>query len=112
MTDALRIEDVPAESRYEARVGTALAGWVDYRRTGAGTHRRLVALHTEVVAEFGGRGIGRELVRHVIAAARASSERIRPVCPLFASHFERHPEDRDVLAPGRWQAPDREERRS
>lgn len=93
----VEIVDVPAASRYEARVGAALAGWVDYRRMGT----RLVAIHTEVPPEFGGRGIASRLVRHVIAEARGAGERISPLCPLFAAHFERHPEDADVLAPGR-----------
>jgi uncharacterized protein len=100
VTDAtdLRIADVPEAARYEARVGAELAGWVDYRRIGT---RRLVAIHTEVVPAFGGRGIGSALVRRVIADARAAGIRISPLCPLFAAHFERHPEDADVRAPGR-----------
>jgi predicted GNAT family acetyltransferase len=93
----VEILDVPAESRYEARIGTELAGWVDYRRMG----KRIVAIHTEVPPEFGGRGIASKLVRQVIADARAAGARISPMCPLFAAHFERHPEDADVLAPGR-----------
>lgn len=101
MTDGLRIEDVPQDSRYEARIGEELVGWVDYRRMGRGDRRRLVAIHTEVPPEHGGRGIGGQLVRRVIADARAAGERIRPLCPLFVAHFERHPEDRDVVAPAR-----------
>jgi uncharacterized protein len=102
MTDgALRIEDVPAASRYEARLGAQLVGWVDYRRIGAPPRRRLVAIHTEVPPEFGGRGIGKALVRRVIDDARSAGERISPRCPLFVTHFERHREDLDVLAPGR-----------
>lgn len=90
----MTITDVPARRRYEARVGTELAGWVDYGRV----RDRLVAVHTEVIQAFGGRGIGKELVRHVIADARARGFTITPRCPLFAAHFERHPEDADVLA--------------
>ncbi len=94
---ALEIKDVPLRSRYEALVGDELAGWVEYRRMG----RRLVAVHTEVLPAFGGRGIGGALVRRVIADARTERFRISPLCPLFQAHFERYPEDRDVLAPGR-----------
>lgn len=90
----LTIVDVPEARRYEARMGDALAGWVDYGRV----RSRLVAVHTEVLPEYGGRGIGSALVRHVIDDARANGLRITPRCPLFASHFERHPEDADVLA--------------
>lgn len=96
MTDhaPLEITDVPDNRRYEARIEGELAGWVDYGRVRA----RLVAIHTEVKPEFGGRGIGKALVRHVIADARASGFTITPRCPLFAAHFERNPGDADVLA--------------
>lgn len=92
--EGLTIVDVPAARRYEARIGDALAGWVDYGRV----RSRLVALHTEVAPEFGGRGIGSALVRHVLADARGSGFKITPRCPLFRTHFERHPEDADLLA--------------
>jgi predicted GNAT family acetyltransferase len=92
-----QIADVPIRGRYEAIVDGALAGWVEYRRMG----RRLVAVHTEVLPAFGGHGIAARLVRWVIADAREAGTRISPMCPLFQAHFERHPEDRDVLAPGR-----------
>ena len=94
---AVVIEDVLGASRYEARAGSELAGWVDYRRLG----RRLVAIHTEVRPAFGGQGIASALIRRVIDDARATAVRISPACPLFAAHFARHPEDGDVLAPGR-----------
>jgi predicted GNAT family acetyltransferase len=97
----LRIEDAPAAARYEAHLGDDLAGWVEYRRMGAGPRQRLVAIHTEVLPAFGGRGIGSALVRRVIADARAAGVRVSPLCPLFVTHFARHPEDADVLAPGR-----------
>lgn len=89
----LTIRNVPDARRYEARLGDELAGWVDYGRV----RTRLVALHTEVLPEFGGRGIGSALVRHVIADARAGGFTITPRCPLFRTHFERHPEDTDLL---------------
>lgn len=97
MTD-LEIVDLPEERRYVARVGGELAGWVDYRRV----RDRLVALHTEVLPEYGARGIASALVKRVIADARAAGETITPRCPFFVAHFERHPEDRDLVRiPGR-----------
>ena len=88
------IQDVSEARRYEARIGEQLVGWVDYGRVGS----RIVAIHTEVPPEFGGRGIASSLVRRVVADARAAGATITPRCPLFASHFKRHPEDADVLA--------------
>jgi predicted GNAT family acetyltransferase len=90
----LEITNVPAARRYEARIEGELAGWVDYGQV----RDRLVAIHTEVVPAFGGRGIGKALVRHVIADARARGFKITPRCPLFAAHFERNEQDADVLA--------------
>jgi hypothetical protein len=94
MSDKLTITDNPNARRYEARIGEQLVGWVDYGRV----RNRLVAIHTEVPPEFGGRGIGSALVRHVIADARRSGFTITPRCPLFESWFARHAVDRDVLA--------------
>jgi len=90
----LEITDVPDARRYEARIDGELAGWVDYGRV----RNRLVAVHTEVKPEFGGKGIGKALVRRVIDDARAGGYTITPRCPLFATHFERNAADRDVLA--------------
>jgi predicted GNAT family acetyltransferase len=89
----LEIVDNPAARRYEARVGGELAGWVDYGRV----RDRLVAIHTEVLPAFGGRGIASQLVKRVIADVRAAGGSITPRCPFFITHFERHPEDRDLV---------------
>jgi uncharacterized protein len=93
-SNPVEIVDVPEANRYEARVNGNVAGWVNYRRV----RDRLVALHTEVEPEFGGQGIASALVRRVIDDARAAAIRITPRCPFFVAHFERHPEDRDVVA--------------
>ena len=91
---ALEITDNLAERRYEAHLDGRLAGWVEYGRV----EGRIVALHTEVPPEFGGRGVASALVRRVLADARAAGARVTPRCPFFLAHFERHPEDADLLA--------------
>jgi predicted GNAT family acetyltransferase len=91
------IVDNQAERRYEARFDGELAGIVDYGRVDG----RIVALHTEVLPAFEGKGIASALVRRVLADARAAGEKVTPRCPFFATHFERHPEDADLLAPRR-----------
>ena len=90
----LAIIDNAEARRYEARIGDELAGWVDYGRVGP----RLVALHTEVLPEFGGRGIASALVRRVLDDVRAAGGTVTPRCPFFVAHFERHPEDSDLVA--------------
>ena len=89
----IEIVDNVEERRYEARLDGDLAGWVDYGRVGG----RIVALHTEVPPEFGGRGIASALVRRVLDDARAGGLAVTPRCPFFRTHFARHPEDADVL---------------
>jgi predicted GNAT family acetyltransferase len=88
------ITDNVAERRYEARIEGQLAGWVEYGRV----ESRIVALHTEVLPEFGGRGIASALVRRVLDDARAAGQTVTPRCPFFVAHFERHPEDADLNA--------------
>ena len=92
--DGLEIVDNSDARRYEARLDGQLAGWVDYGRV----RTRLVALHTEVPPAFGGRGVASALIRRVLDDARAAGQTVTPRCPLFASHFRRHPEDADLLA--------------
>jgi predicted GNAT family acetyltransferase len=86
---AIDIIDNSADRRYEARLEGQLAGWVEYGRV----QGRIVALHTEVPPEFGGRGIASALVRRVLDDARMAGEKVTPRCPFFVAHFERHPED-------------------
>ena len=90
----LAIVDNADERRYEARIGEDLAGWVDYGRV----RDRLVAIHTEVRPAFGGRGIASALVRRVLDDVRAAGGTITPRCPFFVAHFQRHPEDADLIA--------------
>jgi predicted GNAT family acetyltransferase len=92
--EGLEILDNADARRYEARLDGQLAGWVDYGRV----QTRLVALHTEVPPEFGGRGVASALIRRVLDDARAAGQTVTPRCPLFASYFRRHPEDGDLLA--------------
>jgi predicted GNAT family acetyltransferase len=91
------ITDNEAKRRYEGRVDGELAGIVEYGRI----EGRIVAIHTEVLPAFEGRGIASALVRRVLADARRDGRKVTPRCPFFASHFERHPEDADLLAPRR-----------
>jgi hypothetical protein len=101
-TQPIDIVDNEARRRYEARLDGELAGIVDYGRIDA----RIVALHTEVLPAYEGRGIASALVRRVLADAREAGIKVTPRCPFFVSHFERHPENADLLAPRRKQAPE------
>lgn len=49
-----------------------------------------VVFHTEVNAEFGGRGLAGLLVREALADSIRTGLTIVPVCPLFARHLAKH----------------------
>src|SRR4029078_7645618 len=90
--EGLEILDNADARRYEARLDGQLAGWVDYGRV----QTRLVALHTEVPPEFGGRGVASALIRRVLDDARAAGQTVTPRCPLFASPLPRATEERGL----------------
>lgn len=77
-----------AAARFEIRRGDRLAGFVDYAdRDG------VVALtHTEVLPEFGGRGVGSELVLGALEALRDRGARVLPLCPFVPKVILDHPD--------------------
>lgn len=91
------VMDQPTAMRYEAHVGTELAGFVEYRLLGG----RRVLLHTEVLPAFAGRGIGAAMARHVLDAAIASGVRVTVKCPFIRTYVERHPQYAAIAAPTR-----------
>ncbi len=94
---ALDVRDVPARQRYEATTAgdaPALAGLIDYERV----EGSLVLVHTEVLEDFAGQGVGSRLVRDVIADARERGVRVVPQCAFVVRWLEKHPEQQDVLA--------------
>ena len=60
---AVVVIDVPEASRFEARIGDALVGFVEYRLLTA----RITFIHTEVLPGSEGRGVGSTLARTVLA---------------------------------------------
>jgi predicted GNAT family acetyltransferase len=82
-----------ARSRFEldADGGTAHAL---YRLDGG----RLILLHTETPAHLRGRGIGSQLVRGVLEAARDMRLKVEPRCGFVRSYMAQHPEFNDLLA--------------
>ena len=82
------VRDVPAASRYEARVGDALAGFLDYRLDGG----RIVLVHTETQDGFEGRGVGSALVEAAFDAAGDAGLAVVPECPFVRTYLTRHPE--------------------
>lgn len=88
----LDIRHNAAEQRFEASVGGRLAR-ADYRLVD-GVMRMF---HTEVPAEFEGRGIAAKLVRAALDHARASGLKVQPACSYVRSYMRRHPETHSLL---------------
>lgn len=55
-------------------------------------------MHTGVPAAIGGRGVAGDLVRNALEFARAQGYKVRPDCSYAQDWFQRHPEQRDLLA--------------
>lgn len=62
----------------------------------AGTSR-WIADHTGVPDEHGGKGIAGELVKALVAAAKAADVKIIPHCSYVAAWARKHPEEADIF---------------
>jgi uncharacterized protein len=54
---------------------------------------RMLLVHTEVPAAWGGRGIGGRLVRAALDRAQANSLTVVPWCPFARRWLQEHPDD-------------------
>lgn len=53
--------------------------------------------HTNVDPEFGGRGVGKELLLKLVDYARANHIKVIPLCPFAKKMFEKDESIRDVV---------------
>ncbi len=90
MPDTIR--DNPALSRFELDHDGRTA--VAYYQLSPGV---ITFRHTEVPPEMAGRGIGSQLVRGALEAARARGLKVVPKCPFVAAYMAKHPELDDLL---------------
>ena len=91
------LTDAADRTRFEARVGDELVGWLDYTDAG----RRVVLRHTEVLPGHEGEGIGGSLVRAVLDRIRAQPEpqEVIPICPFVAQWLMRHRDYAPLVTP-------------
>lgn len=62
-----------------------------------GDSGNVIADHTGVPEELGGRGVGAALVRYLVEDARSSGFRISPLCPFVKAQFRKNPDWADVM---------------
>jgi len=92
----IEVIDNPDQSRYEAFLDGALAGFAQYELRPAS----IVFFHTEVDPAFEGHGIGSSLIKASLADVRAKGERnVIPTCPFYRSYLTKHPEYDDLIEP-------------
>ncbi len=58
---------------------------------------KIVIEHTEVPAQYEGRGVGGQLIGAAVKFAREKGIKIDPLCPFANATFKRHTEYADVL---------------
>lgn len=92
-TPAPLVVDDEAAQRFDATIGGEPAGTIEY----AVKHGRLALIHTEVLPEYEGKGVGGALVRFAIAEARRRDLRVIATCPFVRSYVESHPETHDIV---------------
>jgi len=88
-------QDSGTHGEYRAAVaGSYAIGRLTYQRRG----NTLVADHTLVSPEIGGRGVAAKLVEALVADAREAGDKIVPQCSYVEAAFRRHPEWADLRA--------------
>lgn len=90
------IRDNPERHRFELNLGDGSFAIAEYKLVPG----RIVFVHTEVPPQHEGQGIGSALIRFALKSARERGLAVVPICPFFAAHIRRHPEEQDLLAPG------------
>ena len=87
--------DSGSHGEYRAAVeGSDAIGRLTYQRRG----NTLIADHTLVPPEIGGKGVAAKLVEALIADVREAGGRIVPQCSYIEAAFRRHPEWAELRA--------------
>ncbi|WP_336987549.1 GNAT family N-acetyltransferase [Altererythrobacter aquiaggeris] len=88
-------ENDGTSGKYTARVaGAGETGKLTWKTRG----NSRVADHTIVPPSIGGQGIALELVKALVADAKAEGFKIVPQCSYVAAQFKRHPEWAELRA--------------
>lgn len=93
--DEIQVVDVPDRSRYEARIGERVLGIVDYKIDPATD--RIDLVHTEVLPDAEGMGVGSRLARGALEDVRARALKLTVECPFISAYLKRHPRDYEDL---------------
>ena len=99
------VRDNPEANRVEALLDGEVVGFADYR---VRSEKVRSFTHTQVDDRMEGQGVGSQLVRGVMEAAREQGFTILPSCSFVRSYMREHEDTHDLLAPGARLDPDPE----
>lgn len=88
-----KVVDNPEAGRFELFVDGEVVGFAEYRRTASSVS----FTHTVVEPALAGRGLGSELARGALDAARAEGSTVLPYCSFIRAYIERHPTYLDLV---------------
>jgi uncharacterized protein len=92
-TDPISISRRPERQRYELEIAGSLAAFADYRPDGG----HVTFVHTEVLPQHEGKGLGSQLARYALDDTRARKLKVAAQCEFIAGYIERHPQYQDLL---------------
>lgn len=84
------------QRRFELPLGGGQTAFISYAEAGEGV---LALTHTEVPADFEGKGVGARLVKGAFELVRERGVKIVPVCQFISTYLRRHPEYQALTAP-------------
>lgn len=90
--DMINIEQT--DESFDLYYDAEKAGFLEYNLETEGI---LTITHTEVAEEFGGKGLGMELVKAAVEDAKKNNLKIVSLCPYAKKMIERTPEFKDLL---------------
>lgn len=94
-TADLVVEDNPEEMRYEARIGDRVVGIAEYELPDdAGP---ITFVHTEVLPDAEGQGVGSRLARGALDDVRRRGLRLRSDCEFMSAYLTRHHDYDDLI---------------
>jgi hypothetical protein len=96
--EEIQVVDIPDHKRYEARIGERVLGFVSYQLDPADD--RITLVHTEVLPDAEGMGVGSRLARGALDDARARGLKVTVVCPFITAYLRRHPGEYEDLVAG------------
>jgi hypothetical protein len=90
--DDAQVVDNPARQRFELTVGDQIA-FAEYRRRPG----LLTITHVETPPSLRGGGVAARVMKGVLDHARASGDKVAPLCPYAEAYVQRHPEYRNLV---------------